>query len=98
MPYAISLHTELEHFVDGGLTPFEALQTAMVNAAEALGSRADLGTLEAGKLADMVIVEGDPLSDITDARRVRAVIKNGALFTLDTLVGARGAAPERLRR
>ena len=54
MPYALSLHTELEHFVDGGLTPFEALQTATVNAAAALGSSGDLGTLEPGTLADLV--------------------------------------------
>jgi imidazolonepropionase-like amidohydrolase len=85
VPFAVSLHTELEHYVDGGLTPFEALRTATVNAAEALGSRDDLGSL-----ADMVIVEGDPLTDITNTRRVRAVIKNGSLFELDSLLGARG--------
>jgi imidazolonepropionase-like amidohydrolase len=90
VPFAVSLHTELEHYVDGGLTPFEALRTATVNAAEALGSRDDLGSLEPGKLADMVIVEGDPLTDITNTRRVRAVIKNGSLFELDSLLGARG--------
>ena len=98
MPYAISLHTELEHFVDGGLTPFEALRTATVNAAEALGSGGDLGTLEPGKLADLVIVEGNPLRDITATRNVRAVIKNGSLFELETLLGPRGADLERLQR
>ena len=98
MPYAISLHTELEHFVDGGLTPFEALRTATVNAAAALGSRYDLGTLEPGKLADLVIVEGNPLRDITHTRRVRAVMKNGSFFELETLLGTRGAGPATLQR
>ena len=88
MPYALSLHTELEHFADAGLSPFEALQTATVHAAEALGSGRDLGTLEAGKLADLVIVDGNPLADITDARKVTAVITNGAVHELDELLGA----------
>ena len=86
MPYAVSLHTELEHFVDGGLTPFQALQTATVNAAEALGSGLDLGSVEPGKLADLVFVDGDPLTDITDARRVTAVMKNGELLELESLL------------
>ena len=97
MPFAVSLHTELEHYVDGGLTPFEVLRTATVNA-EALGSRDDLGTLEPGRLADMVIVEGDPLTDITNTRRVRAVTKNGSLFELDSLLGSRGPRPKALER
>jgi imidazolonepropionase-like amidohydrolase len=98
MPYALSLHTELEHFVDGGLTPFEALQTATVNAAAALGSSGYLGTLEPGTLADLVIVEGNPLRDITHTRRVRAVMKNGSLFELESLLGTRGAGPATLQR
>src|SRR4029450_6003068 len=52
VPYGLSLHTELQHYVDGGLTPFQALQTATVVPAEALGSGADLGAIEPGKLAD----------------------------------------------
>jgi amidohydrolase family protein/WD40 repeat protein len=85
-PYGLSLHLELEHFVSGGLSPAEALRTATVTAAEALGVSADLGTLEPGKLADLVVVEGDPLSDIRDARRVRWVIKDGQVFDRDALL------------
>jgi Tol biopolymer transport system component/imidazolonepropionase-like amidohydrolase len=92
MPYAVSLHTELEHFVDGGLTPFQALQTATVNAAEALGSGLDLGSVEPGKLADLVFVDGDPLTDITDARKVTAVMKNGELLELESLLGTPSSA------
>ena len=82
----------------GPLPLLAATRTATVNAADAVGSRDDLGPLEAGKLADMVIVEGDPLRDITHTRRVRAVMKNGSLFQLDRLLGARSAGPETLRR
>lgn len=86
VPYGISLHGELEQYVRSGLTPFEALQTATVNPAELLNASQDLGTIEPGKLADLVIVEGDPLMDITSARRVRKVIKNGEVFEIDELV------------
>src|SRR5207245_8393190 len=58
IPFAMSLHAEIEAYVRGGLTPFEALQTATVNAAEALGAGASLGSIDPGKLADLVIVDG----------------------------------------
>ncbi len=85
-PYAISLLVELEHYVDGGLTPFQALQTATVNSAEALGAGADLGTIEAGKLADLVAVDGNPLQDIRAARKTRITIRNGEVFTVTDLL------------
>ena len=71
VPYGLSLHGELEEYVVAGLTPFEALQTATVNTARLLNAEADLGTLQVGKLADLVVVDGDPLADIKAARRVR---------------------------
>jgi imidazolonepropionase-like amidohydrolase len=85
-PYALAFHTELELFAMSGLTPFEVLQTATTRAAEALGESANLGSIEAGKLADLVIVADDPLVDVKNARKVRAVIKNGAVYTLDELL------------
>jgi len=85
-PYALLYHTELEIFQDGGLTPFEVLQTATVRAADALGEGANLGSIEAGKLADLVIVTDDPLADIKNARQVRTVIKNGEVHTLEALL------------
>jgi len=85
-PYAVALHTELELFVASGLTPFEALQTATTNAAEALGETSNLGSIEAGKLADLIVVHGDPLTDISNARKIRLVIKNGEAFSLDDLL------------
>lgn len=86
VPYAISLHTELQCWVDGGVTPFEALRSATLWSAEAVGVGKDLGTLEPGKLADLVIVKGDPLTNIRDAWNVDAVMKNGILYDIDTLL------------
>ena len=69
---------ELQWFVKAGMTPEEALKTATVNAAEALGMGARLGALKAGWLADIVAVEGDPLADIdVVVYRVRWVMKDG---------------------
>lgn len=85
-PYGLSLHTEIEQYVLGGMTPFEALQTATINVATVMGADKDLGSLEPGKLADLVAVEGNPLLNIRDARRVKWVIKNGELFSIESLV------------
>ena len=87
VPYGVSLSVELELYVKAGLTPSEALQTATTNAAEALGAGADLGSIEPGKLADMVLLNGNPLSDIRHTRNVSLVIKNGEVFTLEQLLG-----------
>jgi Tol biopolymer transport system component len=86
VPYGISLHGELEDYVAAGLTPFQALQTATVNPARLLNADADLGSIQIGKLADLVVVDGDPLADIKAARRVRTVIKNGEVFEVGALI------------
>ena len=85
-PYAIAFHAELQIFQQSGLTPFEVLQTATMRAAEALGEGANLGSIEAGKLADLAIVTDDPLSDVKNARKVRIVIKNGEVHTVEELM------------
>ena len=86
VPYGAALHTEIAGYVEAGFTPFQALQTATINTATLLNAQNDLGTLEVGKLADMAIVEGNPLVNIRDTMRVRKVIKNGAVFTIDELL------------
>ncbi len=86
VPYGMSLHTELQAFVDAGLTPFQALRSATLWAAEAVGVSADLGTIEPGKLADLVIVNGDPLTNIRDALNVEQVIRNGEVLSIDRLL------------
>jgi imidazolonepropionase-like amidohydrolase len=83
-PNAFNLHGELMSYVIAGMSPYEALRAATVNPAEALGL--DAGTIQPGKLADIVIVEGNPLEDIGNAHRVKQVIANGRLFNMDDLV------------
>jgi imidazolonepropionase-like amidohydrolase len=80
MPNAVGLHGELDMFVRLGLTPVEVLRTATCYAAEALGSGADLGMIEVGEVADIVILDADPLADIRNTREVKVVVKNGRLF------------------
>jgi Tol biopolymer transport system component/imidazolonepropionase-like amidohydrolase len=88
-PFALSLLIEIEHYVDGGLSPFQALQTATINSAVALGAGADLGTLETGKLADLIAVEGNPLEHIHDLRQTRITIRNGEVFRQSDLIAVK---------
>jgi imidazolonepropionase-like amidohydrolase len=76
----LGLQNELALLVESGLSPLAALQAATVTAAEALGQSETLGTLESGKLADIVVLEADPLADIQNARRVRTVVKAGRVY------------------
>ena len=71
---------EFELMVKNGMTPMQALEAATVNAADLLGLSADVGTLEPGKRADLVAVDGDPLRDVTVLKRVPFVMKDGAVF------------------
>jgi len=75
-----SLHDELGLLVKAGLTPMEALQAATYNAAEFLGMKDSLGTVEAGKIADLVILEADPIVDIGNTRKIDAVVVNGKYY------------------
>ncbi|AUD00686.1 DPP IV N-terminal domain-containing protein [Spirosoma pollinicola] len=86
VPYGMSLHTELQVFVDAGLTPYQALRSATLWAAETVGVSNDLGSIEPGKLADMVIVSGDPLTNIRDVLNVEQVIRNGEVISIDKLL------------
>lgn len=85
----ISLHVELERLVEAGLTPLEALRTATLNPAHVLGMIDSLGTVEPGKLADLVLLGANPLEEIRNARRIRAVVVDGELLRagdLDRLI------------
>ena len=70
---------ELIFMVKNGMRPMQALVAATKGGAELLGMSQDIGTLEPGKCADLIVVTGDPLSDISDIGRVSWVIKNGAV-------------------
>jgi imidazolonepropionase-like amidohydrolase len=71
---------EFQYYVDYGMSPMEAIQTATSRAAEVLGWSDKLGTVEAGKWADIVAVSGDPLKDIAELQRVRFVMKAGVVY------------------
>lgn len=91
-----SLHEELQRFVAAGFTPMEALQTATLNPAKFLGMDDRLGTIEKGKLADLVLLDANPLDDIRNTQKIAAVIVNGRYLSradLDKmLAGAEAAA------
>ena len=72
-----SLHQELRRFVDAGFTPLEALQTATIHPARFLDRLDDFGTVAKGKVADLVLLDANPLDDIGNTRRIAAVIANG---------------------
>lgn len=84
--YGLSLHVEMQCLVDAGYSPYQAIQAATIKAAQALGVDKDLGTLESGKLADLVIVRGDPLKQIKDVWKVQSVVKNGILYAYPDLL------------
>jgi imidazolonepropionase-like amidohydrolase len=75
-----SLHEELELLVRSGLTPLEALRSATYNPAEFLDALDSLGTVTRGKVADLVLLDADPLTDIRNTRRISLVIANGRVF------------------
>jgi imidazolonepropionase-like amidohydrolase len=66
-----------------GMSPFDALKTATVNPAKALGY--DGGTIEAGKLADLIAIDGDPLANIANTYKVKTVIANGRVYDVAQL-------------
>ena len=78
-------HWELEAHVMGGMTPMEALRAGTMGSAEAIGRAAELGSLEAGKYADLVVLAEDPRGDVRRARAIVYVMKNGRLYDAATL-------------
>jgi imidazolonepropionase-like amidohydrolase len=76
-----SLHDELETFVQqAGLKPFDALQTATINPARYLGMEKSHGTIAKGKVADLILLDANPLTDISNTRKINAVVVNGRLL------------------
>jgi len=74
------LHHELQLLVESGLSPLQALRAATLTAAEALGKDKEVGSIESGKLADMLIVDADPLVDIGNASKIELIIKGGKQY------------------
>lgn len=90
-PNAVNLHAEIAAYAGAGMSNFDALKTATVNPARAL--MLDAGTVEPGKLADLVVVEGNPLEDLANARRVKLVIANGRIYKLEDLLSGAARTP-----
>jgi hypothetical protein len=83
---ATSLHLNLRAQVKYGRAPWQALETATILPAKAYGLTKDLGTIEPGHLADLIIVSGDPLKNIDDAAKVECVMKNGKLQSVASVM------------
>ena len=85
-------HWEMWTFVQAGMTPLEAIRVATLNPARTLGLDQDLGSLEAGKLADFVILDKNPLEDIHNSESVALVVKNGVAARPEDLALPRTSA------
>lgn len=78
--WGFSLHEELVHLVEAGLTPAQALKLATINPARYMGRDNELGSIEPGKLADMILLEKNPLADVSNTQTIETVIANGRVF------------------
>ncbi len=87
-----SLHNELDMLVRAGLSPLEALRAATLRPAEFFGLQDDMGAIEAGRVADLLLLDADPLEDIRHTRRIHRVISRGRVFDVDTLTAMARAA------
>ena len=76
----VATQLELELMVEGGLKPAEAIRAATINAARMIGRDKDLGSVEAGKFADLLILDANPIDDIKAVRRIYRVVKGGGIY------------------
>jgi imidazolonepropionase-like amidohydrolase len=89
----IAVHRELELYVQAGIPAPEVLTLATLGAARVMGMDDELGSIEPGKLADLILVDGDPTTDISDIRRVVMVIKDGRVYDPAAIYRAVGVEP-----
>ena len=80
-----SLHTELEFLVRAGLSPIEALQSATIRPAEYFSLQDEIGTVDIGKKADLVLLDANPLEDIANTRSINTIVSRGRVLSRDNL-------------
>ena len=88
-----ALHRELELEVQAGIPPSQVLQNATLNAARIMSLDKDLGSITPGKLADLILVEGNPAANISDIRKTTLVVKDGVLYKPAELYTELGVTP-----
>lgn len=81
----LGVHWETWMMAQGGMTPFEALQTATINAANYIGAGNDIGSLKEGKIADLILLSENPLEDIENTQTIEMVMANGRLYDAETM-------------
>lgn len=91
----LAAHWEIWMMVQGGFSPFAALRGATIDGARYFGMEAEIGSIEAGKLADLVVIDGDPLNDIRDSEKVAWTMLNGRLYEAATM---HQVAPAKIER
>lgn len=89
----LGVHQEMVMFVEAGLTPMQALQSATINVARAFRKDKDFGTVEPGKVADIIVVDGDPLKDIWATQNVKTVVLGGKVVDHDFHANYRNPIP-----
>jgi hypothetical protein len=89
----LGVHEEMVMFVEAGLTPIQAIQAGTINVAKAFRKDKDFGTVEPGKVADIIAVEGDPIKDIWSVQNVKLVILNGRIVDYDFHANYRNPIP-----
>ena len=88
IPYGLGVHLEIAALVSAGIPNDQVLRIATIEGALALGLEAEIGTLEEGKRADFLVIDGDPLDDIAQTLRIRAVVKDGVWLERDRLLAS----------
>ena len=88
-----SLHRELELYVEAGIPAVDALRSATIVPARVMKRDKELGTVAPGKLADVILIDGDPTADIRNIRRVVLTVKDGAIYDPAKLYGEIGVKP-----
>ena len=81
----LGAHWELWMLAQGGFTPIEAIRAATLDGARYLGFDGDIGSLAPGKLADLIVLEGNPLENIRDSQNIRYTVLNGRIYDARTM-------------